>query len=199
VPRGTATKSDAPLVSGLCIIPPRSCSADYLVIPAFCGRGDRHTHELLQCISFLSITDCLGAHLSSFLSERAGQKTLVVHLANDGYLYISTFKTGKWRPCRFRKPNDRHPTEPLGGPNFSRPVVGNLRSSSCKISNDLPVNGSVQFSSFPQDCVVQRCGSTHRYLAQFKMLLDYANNNLIKKQLSIDYWNKPPPVADAIV
>jgi hypothetical protein len=31
------------------------------------------------------------------------------------------------------------------------------------------------------------------------MLLDYANNNLIKKQLSIDYWNKPPPVADAIV
>jgi hypothetical protein len=48
---------------------------------------------------------------SEFISVRADQKTLVVQLANDGYLYI---QDREMETLQVRKPNDRHPTEPNG-------------------------------------------------------------------------------------
>ena len=46
-----------------------------------------------------------------FISVRADQKTLVVHLANDGFLYIPD---GEMESVQVEKPNDRHPTERHG-------------------------------------------------------------------------------------
>jgi hypothetical protein len=48
---------------------------------------------------------------SEFISVRADQKTLVVHLANDGYLYIHD---QEMETVQIGKPNDRQPTEPRG-------------------------------------------------------------------------------------
>lgn len=42
---------------------------------------------------------------------QSNQKTLVVHLPNDGYLYIPD---GEMEVVQQAKPNDRHPTEPNG-------------------------------------------------------------------------------------
>jgi hypothetical protein len=48
---------------------------------------------------------------SYFVSTRTKQKTLIVHLANDGYIYIPDTAMVT---TRLETPNDRHPTEPVG-------------------------------------------------------------------------------------
>jgi hypothetical protein len=48
---------------------------------------------------------------SYFVSTRTKQKTLIVHLANDGYIYIPDTTMAS---TRLEALKDRHPTEPLG-------------------------------------------------------------------------------------
>jgi hypothetical protein len=48
---------------------------------------------------------------SYFVSTRTKEKTLIVHLANDGYIYIPDTAMGM---TRLEAPTDRYPTEPLG-------------------------------------------------------------------------------------
>jgi hypothetical protein len=55
--------------------------------------------------------DHLSWRSDYFISARADRKTLVVHLANDGFLYISD---KDMESVQLGKPSDRHPTDPDG-------------------------------------------------------------------------------------
>jgi hypothetical protein len=77
------------------------------------------------------------------------QKTLVVHLANDGYLYIQDRET---ETLQIQKPNDRHSSEPHRWAELKT----SRRESAFKISNGLPANGSVQFLTARLCCTTLR-------------------------------------------
>lgn len=55
--------------------------------------------------------DRLSWRSDYFIDTRPDQKTLVVHLANDGFLSIPD---NEMEADQLAKPNDRHPTEPDG-------------------------------------------------------------------------------------
>jgi hypothetical protein len=72
------------------------------------------------------------------VSTSTKQKTLIVRLANNGYIYIPDTTTGT---TRLETPNDRHPTEHWGGVYSRQSSAMPLCKNSATLSL-LPTRGS---------------------------------------------------------